>query len=82
MSAGIRYNPAFRTLGKALILLVSRIHEVGLSEKPQTWRTLVRLVMTWPPVRLLTEKNRISSRRIALNSEEAIEHTHWKNRWC
>ena len=46
MSAAVRYNPAFRTLGKALICLVSRIHAVGLAVKPQTCRTLVRLVMT------------------------------------
>jgi hypothetical protein len=78
MSAGIRYNPVFRTLGKALISLVSRIHAVGLSDKPQTCRTLVRLVMTCPRVRLLAEKNRISSRTIRLNSEEAMEHARWK----
>ena len=46
MSAGVRYNPAVRTLGKALIFLLSRIHAVGLSVKPQTRRTLVRLLMT------------------------------------
>jgi hypothetical protein len=46
MSAGVRYNPAFRTSGKALISLMSRIHAVGLSVKPQTCRTLVRLMMT------------------------------------
>jgi hypothetical protein len=46
MSAGVRYNAAFRTLGKALISFVSRIHAVGLSVKPQTCRTLVRLLMT------------------------------------
>ena len=75
MSAGVRYNPAFRTLGKALIFLLSRIHAVGLSVKPQTRRTLVRLLMTWPRVRLLAEKNRISARTIALSSKAAIEHT-------
>jgi hypothetical protein len=46
MSAGVRYNAAFRTLGKALISLVSRIHAAGLSVKPQTCRTLVGLMMT------------------------------------
>jgi hypothetical protein len=46
MSAGVRYNPAFRTLGKALIFLLSRIHAVGLSVKRQTRRTLVRVLMT------------------------------------
>jgi hypothetical protein len=75
MSAGVRYNAAFRTLGKALISLVSRIHAAGLSVKPQTCRTLVGLMMTWPRVRLLAEKNRISSRMIVLNSGGAIEHT-------
>ena len=46
MSAGVRYNAAFRTLGQALSSVVSRFHAAGLSVKPQTRRTLVRLLMT------------------------------------